>query len=232
MRSTIRFVGTLFLLATVCLPVSNRAQQEPEFEIPPDLGFLRIVNASGHPGPLWVTVNGVKLAEATGYADGEATGAMGIIDKNLVLELRHDLLGEVKQSVTLKAGMITSVIAVAAKKEENKEGKNEKERKVELAVHLLELPVSYSDQPSTLSVMQFTPATQLSAEVAGTTMSLEAAKVQSMTITSAMAAFLEVKLQGQIVAQLNFKDPAGQVVVLYTDPKGVVKSTQFRNDVQ
>ena len=44
--------------------------------------------------------------------------------------------------------------------------------------------------------------------------------------------FLEVTLQGKIIAQLNFKDPAGQGVVIYTDTGGVVKSSQFRNDVQ
>jgi len=226
-----RFVFTLWV--AIGLQSTLLAQEEPEFEIPPDLGFMRIVNASGHPGPLWVTVNGVKLAATTGYEDGVATGAMGLRDKSLVLELKHDVLGDVKQSLTLKAGVITAVIAVAEKKKPDpKKADNEEADRVELVLHLLELPVSQSDQPSTLSLIQFSPASRLSVEVAGTTLGLEAAKAQSMTILPSMGAFLEVKLQGQIVAQLNFKNAAGQVVVLYTNPEGVVKSTQFRNDVQ
>jgi hypothetical protein len=225
------FITAVFSMGML-LPRLVVAQEEPEFEIPPDLGFLRIVNASGHPGPLWVTVNGVKLAAATGYEDGVATGAMGIQDKSLVLEMKHDGLGEVKQAVTLKAGVITAVIAVAEKKSDPKKGADEKEGKVELVLHLLELPVSQSDQPSTLTLMQFTPAGVISTEVAGSTMALEKGKAQSMTMLPSLGAFQEVKLQGQIVAQLNFKNAAGQVVVLYTNPEGVVKSTQFRNDVQ
>lgn len=223
-------IFSLCLLTSINLPLFG--QQEPEFEIPADLGFLRIVNASGQPGPLWVTVNGVKLAAATGYEDGVATGAMGIQDKSLVLELRHDILGDMKQSVSLKAGVITSVIALTAKDPQPKEAGKEEEEKPELAIHLLELPVSYSDQPSTLSLIQFTPASTLTVDVAESGYALEFGKVNTFGVTPSMGAFIDVKLKSQIVAQLNFKDAAGQAVVLYTDPKGVVKSTQFRNDVQ
>lgn len=201
--------------------------------IPPDLGFLRVVNATGHPGQLWVTVNGVKLAASVGYEDGAATGAMGIQEKSLRLEFQHDSLGEVKQAVTLKTGVITAVIAVAQKKKEDSaQSDKESEKEPELGLHMLEMPVSSPDQPSSLTLIQFTPAAQLSVEVAPSTLGLKVAEPQSLAITPSMGAFIDVKLQGKIVAQLNFKDPAGQGVVLYTNTEGVVKSTQFRNDVQ
>lgn len=233
MPSTLHLLFIVQLALGIAAPMAAIGQQEPEFPIPPDLGFLRVINATGHPGKLWVTVNGVKLAAASGYEDGTATGAMGIQNKSLAIEMRHDTLGEVKQAVTLKVGVITAVIAVPApKKADAKAVKPEEEGKPELAVHLLELPASRPDAPSTLTLIQFTPAAVLSAAVASTTLSLPVAKPQTMTVTREMGGFLEVTLQGKIIAQLNFKDPAGQGVVIYTDTGGVVKSTQFRNDVQ
>lgn len=223
----------LILLICLVSRLTVLGQQEPEFVIPPDLGFLRVVNATGHPGNLWVTVNGVKLAAATGYEDGTSTGAMGIQDKSLVMEMRHDTLGEFKQAIVLKAGVITAVIAVPAPKRNDGQKDNEGEdRKPELAVHLLELPASRPEEPSTLTLIQFTPAKVLSAAVASTSLNLEVGRPQTLTVTREMGGFLDVKLQSKIVAQLNFKDPAGQGVVLYTNTEGVVKSTQFRNDVQ
>ncbi len=224
----------VFCLALSALPCAQA--QEPEIEIPPDLGFLRIVNAAGRPGKLWVTVNGVKLAAASGYEDGAATGAMGLTEKSLSIEMRHEDIGELKLPVTLKAGIVTTLIAFVESKppEESKNGgaQDEGEAKIKLAAHLLELPASRQGEKSTLSLIQFTPAAQLPLSVASTSCVLEPKKPQTISITPDMGTFLDVKLQGKIVAQLNFMDPAGQGVVLFTDTAGVLKSAQFRNDVQ
>jgi hypothetical protein len=230
-----RFIQLVLGLAIMTHGVQEVwSQQDAEFEIPADLGFLRIVNATGYEGALWVTVNGVKLAAATGYEDGVATGAMGIQDKSLVVEMRHDTLGEIKQTVALKVGIITAMIAVAAVPEdgEKKGGDEGKESKPELVVHLLELPVSRSEEGSTLSLIQFSLAKQLRVDVGEKSFDLARGQVQTFPVTEAMGAFIDVKMKEQNVAQLNFKDAAGQGVVLYTTPKGVVKSTQFRNDVR
>jgi hypothetical protein len=77
-----------------------------------------------------------------------------------------------------------------------------------------------------------TPAKELPVEVASTRLNLEFGNPRSMNITRDMGDFHDVTIQGKIVAQLNFRDPAGQGVVLYTDQNGVVKSSQFRNDVR
>ncbi len=221
---------TLLCLALPCLLAAQ--QREPEFELPPDLGFLRVVNATGRPGKLWVTVNGVKLAAASGYEDGTATGAMAIMEKALSLEMRHDHLGELKQAVTLQAGVVTTLIARIEHKQAEVAGVGSPEKdKAVLAAHLWELPASRRAEESTLSLIQFTPAAQLPVSVKDTVCVLEPAKAQSIPIPAAMGAFLDVKIQGQIAAQLNFTDPAGQGVVFYTDTSGKLKSAFFRNDV-
>ncbi len=227
-----RLYRSLTILLIACTPLVVPAQEpEPEFQIPPDLGFLRIVNATGRPGKLWVTVNGVKLAAASGYEDGTATGAMALTEKSLSIEMAHDDLEELKLPVALKAGVVTTLIAFVEMAPLD-ESKKDEEKKPKLAAHALELPANKPGDKSTLSLIQFTPASQLTVSVAETTCALEAGKPQTIDITPEMGAFLDVKLQGKTVAQLNFMDPAGQGVVLFTDTAGVLKSAQFRNDVQ
>ncbi len=215
-------------------PAQESAQEPPqEIEIPPDLGFLRIVNATGHPGRLWVKVNGVKLAASTGYEDGTATGAMGIAQGTLQVEMRHDSLEEVKLSVALKTGQVTTLIAAPErKKKAEPAAEDEAEETPKLAAHLLELPATGPEDEPTLSLIQFTSAAQLTVTVAGITCALEPAAPQTIAITPAMGGFLDVLFGDKTVAQLNFKDPAGQGVVFYTDAKNTLKSAQFRNDVQ
>lgn len=193
-------------------------QQEPEFELPPDLGFLRIVNAAGSGGKLWVTVNGVKLAASSGYEDGFATGAMAIIEKSLNIEMRHDELGELRHALTLKPGIISTLVVYAKRKPD--EAGSPEESKAELALHAMDLPASKREEESTLSLLQITPAPQLVVSVKDNVWVLEPVKEQTIPIPSSMGAFLDVKIQNQIAAQLNFTDPAGQGVVLYTDTVG------------
>lgn len=230
-RSASLLAVCLVFLVSAASPAQEPPREpEPEIEIPPDLGFLRFVNAVGHPGRLWVTVNGTKLAAGSGYEEGAATGPMGIAPGSLQVEMRHDTLGEAKLSVTLKTGQVTTVIA-APERKEKKEGEDEAELP-KLVAHLLELPATGPEDEPTLSLIQFTPAAQLTVSVAGTAHVLEPAKARTIAITPDMEAFLDVLIQGKAVAQLNYKNPAGQGVVLFTDAAGVLKSTQFRNDVR
>jgi hypothetical protein len=217
-------------ILALALPALTLAQQpEPEFEIPPDLGFFRIVNATGREGKLWARVNGVRLAAETGYEDGFATGPMAILEKGLSVELKHDTLGELEMAVTLEAGTVTTLIAhtVVRRPDDGEGGES-----VKLAGYLLKLPASKRGEPSTLSLIQFTPATQLAVSIQEKESVLEPAKEVTLPLSSDWGAFLDVKVAGQTVAQLNFTDPAGQGVVLYTDAQGRLLSSTFRNDAQ
>ena len=234
---------TLLLLSLLpLLPAGLSAQEtatttepSPVPEVPPDMGFLRLVNAVGLPGVLQVRIDGAEAAPE-GFKAGEATGAVGLPPGSYKVELEQASLGKVALEVNIRTGQISTVIAYRTEKPESKAkaaAKGKSATGPRLAWKVDDSPVSPPelDRP-TLTLLQVTPLDTLPLSVSGTAASARAAEPVRVPITPAMGAFPEVHHQGRAVCLLNFKFPADQLVVLFTDEGGQLRHAPMRNDVQ
>jgi hypothetical protein len=227
-------LGRFAALAAFLIPLATSGQEE----LPVGLGFIRFVNATGAPGKLMVLINGME-ADPAGYGDGEATGSLGLPPTSYKVELKHGALGEEKVPVEVKMGEVTTVIALAVPKGDDKEPAKgqakdkETEKPNELGHHLHFAPVSAPGaESSTLTLLQFTPSKELAMSVSGVPCPTRKGEPATVAITKAIGAFPEVHLAGSVVCLLNFKFPADQLVVFFTGEGGVLKHAQLRNDVQ
>lgn len=203
----------------------------PVPEVPPDMGFIRLVNALGLPGELQVRIDGTE-ASPDGFKPGEATGAVGLPPAAYTIELEHAALGKKSLEVSIQTGQISTVIAYRTEKpERNTKAKPEPGER--LAWHVDQSPVSppEPDRPA-LTLVQLTPLDTLPLSVSGTAASARTAEAVRVPITPTMGAFPEVHYQGQAVCLLNFKFPADQLVVFFTDEAGKLRHASMRNDVQ
>ncbi len=236
-----RFIPLLLGLLAV-LPFSLSGQENaapteppPVPEVPADMGFLRLVNAVGLSGALQVRIDGTEAAPE-GFKAGEATGAVGLSPGTYKVELEHVLLGKEALEVNIQTGQISTVVAFRTEKSEpnaKATSKSKQEPGPRLAWKLDQSPVSPPDleRPS-LTLLQVTPLDTLPLSVSGTAASARAAEPVRVAITPAMGAFPEVHYQGRAVCLLNFKFPADQLVVLFTDEAGQLRHAPMRNDVQ
>jgi hypothetical protein len=183
------------------------------------------------------------VADPAGYPDGEATGALGLLPKVWNIELEHEALGKLKVPVELKMGEISTVIALAVPEspQEADKGKDKGKQKVDdeaaeaklvLGSHTHVAKALVPEGDSSLTLLQFTPAKELSLSVSGTAYAVPRATQITLPITAKIGAFPEVHLAGRAVCLLNFKFPADQVVVFFTGTDGVLKHAPLRNEVQ
>lgn len=225
------FKMTHAVTALLAAAVVSQAQEEA----PAGLGYVRFVNATGQAGRLMVKLNGSE-ADPSGYGDGEATGSLGLPPQTYQIELKHEGLGEGKLPVALKAGEVTTVIALstaAAKEGGEKGAKAGEEAKLEMGWHVDQSPVSPAEpEEPVLKLLQFTPSEELAMSVSGKSCPVPRGKAAAVRITTELGAFPEVELAGRTVCLLNFKIPADQMVVFYTGEGGVLKHAQLRNDGQ
>lgn len=230
----------LLLSLLVLLPASLSAQEDtsaaestPVPEVPPDMGFVRLVNAVGLAGVLQVRINGTE-ASPEGFKMGEATGAVGLLPASYKVELEHASLGKETLEVNIQTGQISTVIAYRTEKPEAKTtAKGKPEPGPRLAWMVDESPVSPPDMDRPhLTLLQVTPLDTLPLSVSGTATSARVAEPVRVAITPAMGAFPEVHHQGRAVCLLNFKFPADQLVVFFTDESGQLRHAPMRNDVQ
>lgn len=236
-----RFIPLLLCLPAL-LPGALSAQEtattkepSPVPEVPPDMGFLRLVNAVGLPGALQVRIDGTEAAPE-GFKMGEATGAVGLSPGSYKVELEHASLDKESLEVNIQTGQISTVIAYRTEKAEPKAkstAKGKSEPGPRLAWKVDDSPVSPPelDRP-TLILLQVTPLDTLPLSVSGTAASARVAEPVRVAITPAMGAFPEVHYQGRAVCLLNFKFPADQLVVFFTDEAGQLRHAPMRNDVQ
>jgi hypothetical protein len=223
-----RGLFSLIVWGVVLLGPAGVLAQEPSAA----LGYLRFVNATGYDGMLFVKLDGVEISP-TGYPSGLATGAVGFAPKECVIEIRHEVLGEVKVSVTLKPGLVSSVIALPLV-EEAKPGKPrqtvmaEEKPKVELTHQVLESRPFKAGAAPTLTVLQSTPMKLMELQVGKQALTVEPLKPATLAMQG-MGDFPVVMLAGKKVAMLNMTDPADQVVVLFITDKGLVQNVTFSN---
>lgn len=239
--ATIRRLFLLLSLLTL-LPAALSAQESPPGaepppvpEVPPDMGFIRLVNAIGLPGVLQVRIDGTE-ASPEGFKPGEATGAVGLSPASYKVELEHAVLGRESLEVSIQTGQISTVIAYRTEKPDPKAqppAKAKQEPAPRLAWQVDQSPVSPPElEKPTLTLLQVTPLDTLPLRVSGASASARMAEPVRVPITAAMGAFPEVQFEGRAVCLLNFKFPADQLVVFFTDEKGQLRHAPMRNDVQ
>lgn len=232
-----RLLGRLGLLAAAW-PAGRLLHAQEAPEVPPDLGFIRLVNAVGAPGRLKVRINGTE-ADPAGFKSGDATGAVGLSPASYQVELEHETLGKATLQAAVETGKIATVIAFKqdkpAEKSKSRAAAKEAAEKdgPRLGWHLDQSAVSPPeiDLP-TLTLVQLTAAEEVRFQVSGKPAPASVGKPVRVPITKAMGAFPEVQLQGKAVCLLNFKFPADQLAVFFTGADGQLRHAQLRNDVQ
>lgn len=192
------------------------------------LGYLRFVNATGREAPLRVRLDGVDI-NPQGYASGHATGAVGMAPKTAQVEMEHEALGKFSAAVTLKAGEVTTVVALP-KSEEKEVKKGGEEGKAELTALVHTAPSKGRGDGAQLTVLQATPAELLTFKVGGKELACE--KLKAVTAEGVARDFVTIELGEKKLATLNFMDPGDQVVVFFTDEKGTLRNTRFNNTVE
>jgi hypothetical protein len=141
----------------------------------------------------------------------------------------HPQLGDQKVAVRITPGTVVSVVALPQVEETKKE---DEEPKVVLTHQLVEQELSDSKE-SHLTVVQITPAEQLSLSIAGkASVAAPKGKPETVTITGAMGDFPEITLGDLKVCTMNFVDPGDQVLVLFTNREGLLQHVTFNNMVR
>jgi hypothetical protein len=183
------------------------------------LAYLRFVNATGLPGKLFVTLDGEDI-NPEGYSDGFATGAVGFPAKICQVEFKHDGLGKVKVPVEIKAGEVTAVVALPIAEESKKEGEPPE---IKLGHQVVASKKHQNGQPSTITVVQSSPAELLNFTVGGVPV--------VAPLNRGMGDFVAVKLGEKTLTTVNCTDPTDHVLFFFTDQKGVLKNVAFHNTV-
>jgi hypothetical protein len=191
------------------------------------LAYLRFVNATGLPGKLFVTLDGEDI-NPEGYSDGFATGAVGFPAKICQVEFKHDGLGKVKVPVEIKAGEVTAVVALPIAEESKKEGEPPE---IKLGHQVVASKKHQNGQPSTITVVQSSPAELLNFTVGGVPVAAAKLKPVVAPLNRGMGDFVAVKLGEKTLTTVNCTDPTDHVLFFFTDQKGVLKNVAFHNTV-
>lgn len=191
------------------------------------LAYLRFANATGHPGKLFVKLDGMDI-NPEGYVDGQSTGAVGFPAKTCQIEFKHETLGDQRMAVEIKYGEVATVVALPLVEEEKKEGE---EPKVTLTYQVINAKKHAKGQPSSITLVQSSPAETLDFTVGGQAMPAEKLKPVTTSLTRGMGDFVQVKLGEKVLTTINCTDPTDHVLVFFTDKAGVLKNMAFHNTV-
>lgn len=191
------------------------------------LAYLRFANVTGHPGKLFVKLDGMDI-NPDGYVDGQSTGAVGFPAKSCQIELKHETLGDQRLAVDIKLGEVTTVVALPLVEEKKKE---DEEPKVTLTHQVIEAKKHKQGQPSTITLVQSSPAATLDFTVGGKPLAAEKLKPITTPLTQGMGDFVAIKLGDKTLTTLNCTDPTDHVLLFFTDKSGVLKNVSFHNSV-
>lgn len=237
-----RLILTLCALLFALCPAFG--QQEPESPSRPanagktdysTLGYLRFVNATGHDGKLHVLLDG-QDTNPPGYPDKTATGSVGFPPRTFQIEMRHDILGEFKLTVTLKPGEVTSVIALPVIRPE-KEGADgvrdtsEKAPKVELGAHAITSPGYVRGKDLSVTVLQATIAEKLEVKIGNLPLICPKLDPATVSLGKGIGENVPVSVGENKLISLNFVDPSDRVVIVFPNKDGVLQTITLNNEV-
>jgi hypothetical protein len=213
-------------------PPSTPAATPKDYSL---LGYLRFVNATGHEGVVKVTLDGEDINPA-GYETGVATGSVGFPPRTCQIEMRHETLGEVKLSATLKPGEVTSVIALpviteAKKKPSETSAAKPEEPKIELGAEVITNAGYVRGKEVSVTVLQATVAEELVVTVGSVPVTCEKLKPATVSLGQGVGEVVPVSVAGKPLLTLNFVDRSDRVVILYPNKDGVVKNVTLNNEV-
>jgi hypothetical protein len=229
-----------WVMASGLLSAQDAATPAPSTTTPPKdyslLGYLRFVNATGYEGVVKVTLDGEDINPA-GYETGVATGSVGFPPKTCQIEMRHETLGEVKLSATLKPGEVTSIIAlpmiqeVKPKPGESKDPTKKPTPKIELAAEVIANPGYVRGKEVSVTVLQATVAEELAVTVGRVPVTCAKLKPTTVSLGNSVGEFVPITLGGKTLLTLNFVDRSDRVVILYPNKQGVVQNLTLSNEV-
>ena len=216
---------TKLLLASLLLaaPTHTHAQEEG----PPQVGFIRIVNAVAPGlGLANVFVDGDDIFPK-GYQLGQRTGGIGLKAGAHSIEVRKEGVESGTTRISLATGETMTLIAFAERLPVEKVDDPPR-----WAIKILRLKQSDPERGYRMTLVSVCgkPEVKVQAAVAGKA-DIESTTVKRLAVSSIdlgrNRAEVMVKADDEIITTVSPEDPGNYVVVLYADPEGKTKAISF-----
>jgi hypothetical protein len=123
---------------------------------------------------------------------------------------------------------VTAVVALPIAEESKKEGEPPE---IKLGHQVVASKKHQNGQPSTITVVQSSPAELLNFTVGGVPVAAAKLKPVVAPLNRGMGDFVAVKLGEKTLTTVNCTDPTDHVLFFFTDQKGVLKNVAFHNTV-
>jgi hypothetical protein len=216
---------TKLLLAALLLvaPSLTHAQEDG----PPQVGFIRIVNAVAPGlGLANVFVDGDDIFPK-GYQLGQRTGGIGLKSGAHSIEVRKEGVEAGTTRISLATGETMTLIAFAERLPVEKVDDPPR-----WAIKILRLKQSDPERGYRMTLVSVCgkPEVKVQAAVAGKA-DIESTTVKRLAVSSIdlgrNRAEVMVKADDEIITTVSPEDPGNYVVVLYADPEGKTKALSF-----
>lgn len=194
---------------------------------PPDVGFIRIVNAvAPGEGRVNVLVDGEDIFPR-GYTLGQRTGGIGLKAGTINIEVRREGVESGTTRLPLPAGETVTLIAFAEKNRPRTE-----DEPPTWSIKLLRLRQSSPERGYRLTIVSVSEhpehIVQAAVQGKGTIERAFARRLDVATLDLGQArGEVLVKVGDDILTTVSPEDPGNYVVVLYDDEEGVTRALTF-----
>lgn len=211
------------ILAAVLLLAASAIAQEP----PPEVGFIRFVNAvAAGEGNASVLIDGENLYPK-GYRLGQKTGGLGLKAGSHTISVKKQGVETGNTKVTIAKGETLTLIGFAERKPPAKEGDPPvwetrilrlKQSDPGSGYHLTFVSVCDKDEirVGTLFQGQSKPKEESVKRLSTTGMRLGSGRGEA-----------QITVDGKVVTMVSTDDPGNYVVLLYQDATGEIKALSF-----
>jgi hypothetical protein len=212
-------------LAFSLMGVNSSAQ-----EAPPEVGFLRIVNAiSKGEGMVNVFIDGEDIFPK-GYKLGQRTGGYGVKAGAHTISIKKNGLETGSTKVNLAKGETLSMICFAELVPPDKDAKKDEPPVWRIKILLLKQSSPESGYRMALISLCKKDETMVQAETVGKTkpetFSLARLKITNVNLGKSKPEVV-IKVEGDIVTVVAPEDPGNYIVLFYEDEAGKVKALSF-----
>ena len=212
------------VLAALCLFAFVHAQDGP-----PQVGFIRLVNAVGPgEGNTHLKVDGEDLY-AKGYKLGQRTGGIGLKSGSHKIAVTKDGVETGETSVNVATGETTTLIGFAEKVETEDE-----EEPFKWQARILKLKQKDAERGYRLTVVSVCASPEVTFRIATEArQSLETKTVKRFNTTTVdlgeARGDVEIRLQGaeEALCGMSFDEPGSYVAVFYDDGEGKIRAMTF-----